>query len=481
MILKRIILFFALFALSKSTFSQLELEQPLNTENILIEQTLSFEEYLVFVKQQHPLMKQANLRLSSGEANLLKARGGFDPKIEVDFNRKKFKGIEYYDQLNTTFKVPTWYGIEFKGNFEENTGDFLNPNLSVPVGGLYSAGVSFSLAQGLLINDRMAMLKKARFFKEQTKAERDLLINDLLFEASKAYFEWLEATNEEKIYRNFLKNAGDRFKGIKRSIETGDKAAIDSIESKITLVNRELNLEAAKLKRRKAALKVSNYLWLNDFPVELQENVVPELPDDAILESSLSLQSIANNNFVNNHPKLKALDYNIKGLTVDRSLKKNKLLPKIDLEYNFLSTNYDQINSFNTTNYKAFVNFSFPLFLRKERGDLKLAKIKVQDANFDRMSTSVSIQNKIEAINAEIISLNKQNNLIISIVKDYTTLVKAEIRKFSLGESSLFLINSREKSLIDAQLKGNTLNIKRLTSSASLFNALGIVPLETMN
>ena len=240
MILKRILLFFVLFALSETIFSQLV--QPSQTDNVLLEEILSFEEYLGYVKQQHPLMKQANLRLSSGEAYLLKARGGFDPKIEVDFDRKKFKGIEYYDQLNATFKIPTWYGVEFKGNFEENIGDFLNPNLIVPVGGLYSAGVSFSLAQGLLINDRMAMLKKARFFKEQTKAERELLINDLLFEASKAYFEWLEATNEEKIYLNFLKNAYNRFKGVQRNIELGDKAAIDSVEAKITLNNRDLNL-----------------------------------------------------------------------------------------------------------------------------------------------------------------------------------------------------------------------------------------------
>lgn len=479
MILKRILLFFILFALSETIFSQLV--QPSQTDNVLLEEILSFEEYLGYVKQQHPLMKQANLRLSSGEAYLLKARGGFDPKIEVDFDRKKFKGIEYYDQLNATFKIPTWYGIEFKGNFEENIGDFLNPNLIVPVDGLYSAGVSFSLAQGLLINDRMAMLKKARFFKEQTKAERELLINDLLFEASKAYFEWLEATNEEKIYLNFLKNADDRFKGVQRNIELGDKAAIDSVEAKITLNNRELNLEAAKLKRRKASLRVSNYLWLNDFPVELQENIVPELPDDSILESSLSLQRITANTIVDNHPKIKALDYKIKGLTVDRFLKKNKLLPKIDLQYNFLSTNYDQINSFNTSNYKAFVNVSLPLFLRKERGDLKLATIKVQDANFDRMSTFLSIQNKIDAIKAEITSLKKQNNLINSIVTDYATLVKAEERKFSLGESSLFLINTREKSLINAQLKENTLTIKKLVSNASLFNAIGKVPIETIN
>jgi len=452
------------------------------TEMLPIEQILSFEEFLGYVKQYHPLIKQANLKPNMGEANLLKARGGFDPKIEVDYDRKKFKNTEYYDQLNATFKIPTWYGIEFKANFEENTGDFLNPNLTVPNRGLYSAGVSFSLAQGLLINDRMAMLKKARFFREQTKAERDLMVNELLFEASKAYFEWLEATNEQKIYDSFLKNASERLNGVKRSVIEGEKAAIDSVEAKITVLDRQLNREAAQLKRRKAALKVSNYLWLNDVPIEVQKNVIPQMPDAPSLRSSLAIGEIMNNlTMVSNHPKIKSLEYKKESLSVDRSLKINKLLPKLDLQYNFISPEYDQLNSFNSANYKTTLNLSFPLFLRKERGDLRLANLKLQDVNFERVSTTLSIQNKIDAVSAEIFSLEKQNDLVQLIVRDYAALVKAEERKFFLGESSLFLINSREKSLINAQLKQNVLNIKGLIANAKLFNALGLTINELIN
>jgi len=73
--------------------------------------TLTYQEYIGYVKKHHPVMKQANLTLSKGEANLLKSRGGFDPKIEIDYNTKEFKDTEYYNLLNATFKIPTWYGI----------------------------------------------------------------------------------------------------------------------------------------------------------------------------------------------------------------------------------------------------------------------------------------------------------------------------------------------------------------------------------
>jgi hypothetical protein len=51
-------------------------------------------------------------------------------------------------------------------------------------------------------------------------------------------------------------------------------------------------------------------------------------------------------------------------------------------------------------------------------------------------------------------------------------MLNAEERKFSFGESSLFLINSREKSLIDNQLKAIELQNKYLKAKAKLFNSL---------
>lgn len=438
-------------------------------------QNISFEEYLGYVKQHHPLIKQAELVLSTGEANLLKARGGFDPKIEVDYDRKKFKDTEYFDQLNATFKIPTWYGIELKGSFEENTGEFLNPNLTVPEDGLYSAGVSFALAQGLLINERMATLKKARFFEQQTIADRDLLVNNLIYEASLAYFDWVETENEKVIYDTFLKNATTRLDAVTRSVAEGDKAAIDITEARITAQTRRLNLEAASLNAQKARLVASNFLWIDGIPLEIQETVYPEKPELSVLDASLLLVGITDTSvFLNNHPKLKSLDAKIDGLEVDRFLKKNKLLPKVNLQYNFLSPDADRLDGFNTANYKAFVDLSFPIFLRKERGDLKLADLKVQDAEYELTATSLAIKNKLDATEAEITSLLEQNNLITEIVIDYETLVKAEERKFFLGESSLFLINSREQKLIDARLKANTLAVKELTAKAKLYNAAGL-------
>lgn len=441
---------------------------------------LRFNEFLGYVKHYHPIAKQAELILGIGQANLMKARGAFDPKIEADYDSKEFKGSNYYDRLNAAFKIPTWYGIELKGTFEQNDGDFLNPAESVPSDGLYSAGVSMSLGQDLWINDRMATLKQAKYFREQTKADRDLLVNKILFEASLAYFDWLQAFMEVKIYQNFLDNADIRFEGTKKRALSGDIAAIDTVEAKIAMQNRALSLEQAEVKLMQRSLLLSNFLWMNDdLPVELQPSVFPDVNIEGDIDSTLEILGKPLDSFtISNHPKLLSLGYKIDGLRVEKNLKANKLLPKIEVDYHFLTVTPEFVNSFETEQYKAGLSFRLPLFLRKERGELKLSKFKLQDAEFEYDNAQITLKNKIVAIYRELESFDRQNSMIAEIVVNNNTLLAAEERKFGFGESSLFLINSRESRLIDTELKQIDLHNKFFRTKAKLFNSLAVNPAD---
>ncbi len=435
---------------------------------------LNFSEYIGYVKKFHPIVKQANLVINEGEAKLMKARGMFDPKISVDSEKKVFKNTEYYNKLDATFKIPTWYGIELKANFEQNDGSFLNPEANVPTDGLYSAGVSVSLAQGLLINKRMAAVKQAKLFKRQAKADRDILVSSILSEAAKSYLNWLRRYNEVQIYENFLKNAEFRFNSIKRSVINGDMAAIDSTEARITKNIRKLDLIKARVQFKQATLELSNFLWLNDrTPLELQDVVIPQVNVSSEVDSALGTNTL-NNNLTNldNHPKLLSLDYKYKILKVDRNLKMNRLLPQVDFQYNFLTETPDLLSSYSTSAYKSGISVRFPLFLRKERGALQFAKIKLQNTKYEIDATRLSIKNKISGIQSELASFTEQNTVNKTIVEDYEKMLSAEERKFSIGESSLFLINSRESKLIEARLKAIALENKFLNTKVKLFVTL---------
>jgi outer membrane protein TolC len=433
----------------------------------------TYNEYLAYVKKYHPLVKNANLEISRAQANLMMARGGFDPKIEVDFKTKQFKDKEYYSILNSSFKIPTWYGIEIKAGFDNNEGIYLNPENTVPNQGLTSLGISVPLGQGLLINQRMADVRKAKIQIQLSQAERQLLAIAVLYDASLSYFNWKKSYSEVQLYERYAANAEIRYKGIQTLIQQGDKAAIDSIEVGIIMKNRLLSLEDAKLKLNKAKLELSNFLWLEDnIPLELSDILIPEIQLEFTIQETLKTNDLVNQDFdIANHPKINALNSKIGLLTVEKELKANMLLPKIDVGYSYLSES-SYINNSQFQDYKIGLDFYFPLFLRKERGSLKLAKFKIQETEFVLNLEKVQLTNKINAQKIEIESLTKQKKLIKALVKDNSTMLTAEERLFFIGESSLFLINSRENNLVSAQLAQITLENRFYVSNSELFKIM---------
>lgn len=433
----------------------------------------TYDEFLGYVKKYHPLVKNANLEISKAQANLMMARGGFDPKIEVDFSKKQFKDSEYYSILNSSFKIPTWYGIEIKAGFDNNEGIYLNPENTVPNQGLTSLGITVPLGQGLLINQRMADVRKAKMQLQLSEAERKLQAIAVLYDASLAYFNWKRNFSEVELYEEYNKNAQIRFKGIQSLIIQGDKPAIDSVEAGIIVKNRALSLEDSKLKLTKAKLELSNFLWLeNNIPLELAEDLIPESQLEFTIQESLRTNDLVNRDFsITNHPKINALESKIDMLTVDQKLKANMLLPKIDVGYSYLSEP-SYIDNYRFEDYKIGLNFYFPLFLRKERGSLKLAKFKVQETEFALNLERVQLTNKINAQKTEIESLLKQKELIKGLVKDNQTMLNSEERLFSFGESSLFLINTRENNLVSAQLSKIALENRFYISNSELFKIM---------
>ena len=431
----------------------------------------TYNEFLGYVKKYHPLVKQADLKLNEAQANLMQARGAFDPKIEVDFNEKQFKDNQYYSILNSSFKIPTWYGIELKAGFDNSEGIYVNPENTLPNSGLTSFGISVPVGQGLFINQRMADLRKAKIARNLNVAERNLQAVEVIYEASVSYMNWKRSFDEVKLYETYLENALIRYNGVSKLIEEGDKPAIDSVEAGIAVKTRRLNLEDAKLKLTKAKLELSNYLWLeNNIPLELNDNLFPEVTLSKTIKEVLQINELGTID-LDNHPKIQALDAKIALLKVDRKLKANALLPKLDLSYNYLSEP-SYIDNYRFEDYKIGVNFSFPIFLRKERGSLKLADLKIQDSEFGLQFERKSLENKIKSQQQEIVSLQKQQDYNDKLVKDFSTLLNAEDRLFEMGESSLFVINSRENSLVSSQINEIVLENRYLIAIIGLYKTL---------
>jgi outer membrane protein TolC len=206
--------------------------------------------------------------------------------------------------------------------------------------------------------------------------------------------------------------------------------------------------------------------------LELQDDVLPENKLELTIGETLKINKLIPDTIsIENHPKINSLENKLAILEVDRKLKANSLLPKMDVGYHYLSEpNYWNDTNFN--NYKIGVNFKFPLFLRKERGSLQLAKFKIQDTQFSLNLERVQLKNKINAQQTEIKSIEKQLQLLSSLVAGNSQMLQSEERLFSLGESSIFLLNSRENNLVSIQLTQLGLENRFLNSNAELFKIM---------
>jgi len=449
------------------------------TGNIDSTQVLTFESYMDIVRNHHPVAIQAALQVELGEANLRSSRGGFDPKLVSDIAQKYYDGTQYYSMVNAGLKIPTWFGIEFQAGYEQNQGAYLNPENNTPTAGLMYAGISVPVGQGLFLDKRRAELLKAQQYQQISELEQKIMLNELLYESGKAYWDWFNTYNTLKVFEEAFELAEERYLAVKRGAQLGDLPPIDTLEVGIQLQNRSLNLQQAQLDYINASEMLSLFLWVEGVvPMETSEQTIPvsrdSVPDSpARSEFLMQLDTV-----ISNHPELEQYRYKIEQMEVDMKWKKEQLKPVVNLKYNALSepVNGDVLASYNVNNYTWGLEFKFPLFLREARGDVKMAEIKIRDAQLDVTTKRAGIEYKTNVALNQWATTIEQIALYDQTVKDYYGLLMGERRMFEAGESSLFMVNSRETGYIQAQLKLIDLIAKNQKAILSTSYALGTLP-----
>ncbi len=440
--------------------------------------TVSEEDYIRAVMQYHPLALQANFMESMANAKLLKARGWFDPKINASYDQKTFDGKNYYQIAEGGLKIPTWIGVDLKMNYNWNDGLYLNPESTIPSNGLISAGIELPILQGLIFDKRRADLQQGKNYAQMGALEKEQALNELLYNASQAYWQWFESYRKWQIAKEGVLLAEATFDFVKNSVRLGDKPAIDTLEALIQTQNRLIEQGTAELDYRNSKLWASSFIWLEgSVPGALLDNAFPDnfQHDESALTAYLEQVEIEEDSLVTNNPKLKWYAYKVANLSIEKRLKKEMLKPTLNLGYNFLNQPFQEtvLDQFNIGNYKWQVNFTMPLFLRKERGDLKMVKAELDGANAQYANLELQQKNKLEAISNKIEIYQSQLILNEKNIIDNRNLVNGEKRKFEIGESSLFLVNYREISFLKVMQKQAEIQAKLKVAMAELDFAIG--------
>lgn len=445
------------------------LGRPLYAQEIL-----AYEQFMEWVRHNHPVAKQGDLSLELGKQELRQARGGFDPVLFGDQNEKVYSGTEYYKKREGGVLVPTMAGVELKGVFEQNTGPYLNAENRVPQNGLMALGAAVNLGEGLFIDRRRAALRQAQLYADASVEERRLILNNLYMDATFAYWDWVESHANLSVYEEGVNLAEIRFKGIKSSFEQGDLPAIDTVEAYTQVLNRIIRLQDAENDYFSKTQNLNVYLWDEDEnPFFLNPDVIPvdlgnDPPDN--IDISLLRDGVAS------HPELKLMDYDLDFLDVERRWKAEQLKPVIKVNYNFLTERLwpSNIHPFFENDYKWGISISTPLFLRRERGALGITKAKINITQYKRDLGFQELLANLEKEYNSLLVLGNQLKVFEESIAGLKRLLDGEKTKFEMGESSLFLINAREVAFFDGLVVLNSVYSKRNIARSKVRVAAGL-------
>lgn len=438
---KHAVLFLLLFC-SFTNWSQIAVLRP--------------EAFMLQVLEGHPLAKQAKLIPEFAETYVLKARGGFDPKLNYDLAQKYYGNKMYYSLSDAQLKVPTWYGLSVQTGIEQNRGTYLDPQGLTPQNGLWYGGLSANLGNGLLIDERRAELQKANVYLKSSQLEQRLALNELVMEAGYAYWDWYLQFYAGQILKEALEVGAVRLRAMQRMAELGDRPYIDTVEAAIQYQTRAAAFADQEARFAAASAGLNRYLWKADgTPLELSTETQPLQADTLSLQQPKLVFAGPVDTLVQQHPYLGILSYKLDVLAIEKRYNQEQLKPQIELKYNFLNEpiQYNPLAQFSINDYKWGVSAQMPLFLRKERAAVQQTKLKIEQTNFERQDRSAELTAKMLATRAEYLNARKQLMIFTENAASTKKLLAAELNMFEAGESSLFMVNMRESAAFQAALK----------------------------
>jgi len=440
MVIRRI---FALVVLAGLSANGQSLAPPDTAARIL-----PVDSFIHWVELHHPLARQARLQWQEAQAQLLEARGGFDPKLYGSVDNKDFDDKNYYNLEEYGLAVPTWFGLSAKGGFERNRGVFVNPENNVPTSGLLSAELALTLGKGLFIDERRAALQQAKLLEQSAGFEVQQALNDLYRDALESYWDWYAAFRQMQILREALDLAQERYLGVYESARVGESATIDTLEAYLQVQSRRLRWQQSLGDLAQAQNKAATFLWLEgQVPLQLDSLTQPLLAEVQIPQIEVQ--------WLENHPLLRFYQLKQERLDIDRRLAAEQLKPQVDLRYKFITENTgpDFLQQYNPEDFEWGLSASFPILLRKERGKLQQTKLKLQDNALTLAQKSRSLQNEVNGLLEAWQQTLAQMREAEAMTDNYRRLWQAEITKFENGESSLFLVNSRETKYVESREK----------------------------
>lgn len=417
--------------------------------------TIEFVDVLISVERHFPLILAALEETEIAAGRTLQAQGAFDTKLQAG---GEF-GVEGYydnDRVRIGLEQPTTlFGASFQTGYRLGAGDFpvYEGGAKTNEDGELSFGVSVPLLQGFTIDPRRVALWRATI--EQDRAQPIILEKRLetTRRAAESYWRWVSWGRRREIAVRLLALADDRQEQVELAVGEGLLAKINLLDNQRLIVERRSELVQAERGLQQAAILLSLY-WRDAAgqPVVPPDSALPydfpepRNPEGVLLDDAVEIA-------LHRRPELRAIELELAGLELDRSLARNEMLPTLDLGVyasQDIGPAVDDPDDKGPFELEALLRLNVPLQRSKARGRQRELEAKIARLERQRQFVSEVVGTEVQDASSALTQAwerleQARENLTLA-----NELAEAERLQLREGQSDLFRVNVREQQAAHA-------------------------------
>lgn len=460
--MKRIFLSAFVVLISTSQVSSKDPFESLHGPNILskdsfsnLDGVLRLEDLLKSVEVSYPLVLAAERLLTEAEYNYLAAQGAFDAQFRSLGTTKPlgFYTNNYSD--NVIAKPTPLAGTSFFAGYRTGRGTFPvydQARLTNEYGEI-RAGAIVPLIRNREIDTNRADLKKADLDRTIAELSIKRLKIEVIREATKRYWKWVASGQEFLVNKDLLEIAKIRVKQIQDRVALGDLPKVEAIDNDRAILQREAQFVAAERELQKSAIDLSLFFRDKEGRMILPTTDLlpigfPEPTDFAKinLEEAIRLAW-------KHRPELKDFELKREKIQIDRQMGYNSLKPQVDL---VVAASQDMgpgsvIRS--KAELEASVVLAVPIQTRKPRGEIGAAEARMAQVDQELQFTKDKVRTEVQDSVSEVIASAKRVDVARKEVELARKLERLERDRFSLGDSTLLIVNIREQTSAEAAVR----------------------------
>lgn len=417
-------------------------------------QPIGPRDVIVSVERHHPTIAEAVAREDAARAEVMAARGGFDPQLRA-YGALRRGG--YYDltRLDVELRQPTpLWGAEVWAGYRRGAGEqdryptyYSDQTLE---GGEIRAGVSVPLWRNGPLDSRRAARERALFGADAAEESRRATELELRRAGLSAYWEWVATGRGLAVAARLLELAQTRLEQVRARARAGAIPEIEALEAERSVLSRRATWVAARRDVEAAALELS--LYLRD------RRGRPAVPDASRLPSTLELppelaaveETIVR--AISCHPELQAARASVERTRVGRDLARARRAPQIDLSFQVSRDLGRGNDTLPGTVYEGGLTVAMPLGLRTARGELDAAEASLSASEQSLRLKEDFLATKIRDVASAHRAASERYELASQLADATTRLATAELRRFDAGATTLLIVNLREQAAAEAAI-----------------------------